>query len=70
MTNREKLNSIALYDLLCRMNKLLRGNEGKDEEAETRACIMDCFMDSSKSEQRCRCNCEKCIASFLNEVVE
>lgn len=70
MTNREKLNRECMYDMLCRMNKRLRENEGKDDFAETRACIMDCFMDSSESEQRCMCNCEKCIASFLNGVVE
>lgn len=67
MTNREKLNRECIYDLLCRMNKRLRENEWKDETTETRACIMDCFMDSSESEHRCMCNCEKCIAAYLNE---
>lgn len=65
--NRDALSQMAIYDLLCRMNKRLRENEGKDDFAETRACIMDCFMDSSESEQRCMCNCEKCIAAYLNE---
>ena len=71
MTNRENLLHTNEYDMLCRMNNRLRENEGKDESTETtRACIMDCFMDSSESEQRCMCNCEKCIARFLNEEVK
>ncbi len=69
-TNRDKLNSMALYDLLCGMNKRLMENDPNDETAETRACIMDCFMDSSESVQQCMCNCEKCIARFLNEEAE
>ncbi|MBR0340799.1 MAG: hypothetical protein IJH64_00840 [Oscillospiraceae bacterium] len=67
MTNREKLLHTNLYDLLCRMNERLRDNEGKNENDESRACIMDCFMESSESERRCFANCEKCIASYLNE---
>lgn len=71
-TNLEKLNSECMYDMLCRMNTRLRENEWNDgvSETTTRACIMDCFMDSSESEKRCMCNCEKCISSFLNEEVK
>ena len=65
--NRDALNQICMYDLLCRMNERLRDNEGKNENDESRACIMDCFMDSSKSERRCFANCERCIATYLNE---
>lgn len=67
MTNREKLLHTNLYDLLCRMNERLRDNEGKNENDESIACIMDCFMDSSESERRCFANCERCISAFLNE---
>lgn len=65
--NRDVLNQICLHELLCRMNKRLMDNEEKNESDESRACIMDCFMESSESERRCFANCERCIAAFLNE---
>ncbi len=59
MTNREKLNSMALYDLLCRMQKNF------DEGA---LCILE-FITGSKVP--CIQNkpfppCEECIANWLN----
>lgn len=60
MTNREKLNSMALYDLLCRMNnKILTGND---------SCIMSALCESPVS--RCaeyRGYCDRCIEKWLNE---
>lgn len=67
MTWRQKLLQTNIYDLLCKMNERLRENEGKNENDESCACIMDCFMDSSESERRCFANCEKCLQKFLNE---
>lgn len=61
---REKLNSIAMYDLLRLMNKnLLRCTFGR--------CIMTglgCY-----SAERCHASeqkCDRCIANFLNEEVK
>ena len=65
--NRDAIAQMAIYDLLCRMNKRLRDNEEKNENDESRACIMDCFMESSESERRCFANCERCVAAYLNE---
>ena len=65
--NRDAIAQMAIYDLMCRMNERLRDNDGKNENDESRACIMDCFMDSSESERRCFANCERCISAFLNE---
>lgn len=61
MTNREKLNSECMYDLLCRMN---------DKS-------MVCVLKLLNKEKRIRCDmliknptkqtCHACIAEWLNE---
>ena len=69
MTNREKLNSMALYDLLCRMNENL--NETVD------CCILDGIAWNGKYDGiRCpmfydgsvpfKDACKNCIANWLN----
>lgn len=63
MTNREKLNSMALYDLLCIMDE----NGGGD------TCIVELlggetWNDDHRS-HRCyeyKC-CQDCVAAWLNE---
>ena len=65
MTNREKLNSMALYDLLCRMNDKL--------ESEGGGCVMLAFTEYEGAMKRCpqhRNDCSKCIAAWLNEEVK
>jgi hypothetical protein len=62
MTNREKLNSECMYDLLCRMNDKL--------ESEGGGCVMLAFIEYEEARKRCpqhRNDCSKCIAAFLNE---
>lgn len=62
MTNREKLGSMALYDLLCRMNDKL--------ESEGGGCVMLAFTEYEEAMKRCpqhRNECSKCIAAWLNE---
>ena len=60
MTNREKLNSECMYDLLCRMNnKLLLRSD---------SCIMSALCESPSS--RCaeyKGYCDRCIEKWLNE---
>lgn len=64
MTNREKLNSMALYDLLCRM----QGN-GSD-------CVIE-QITGTPQDERCEkhesgwvVDCLACIAAWLNEEVK
>ena len=73
MTNREKLNSMALYDLLCRMQ------ENTFEfmyELGNNPCII-AYITGEMQGGRCADfiegteeNCSKCIASWLNEEVK
>jgi hypothetical protein len=61
MTNREKLNSECLYDLLCRMQK--NGND----------CVI-LQLTGEYQDKQCEdyrrgwvVQCRECIAAFLNE---
>ena len=54
MTNREKLASIALYDLLCRMQA-----EFRDEPA----CVLELLEAGGCRAESCR----ECIRIYLNE---
>lgn len=74
MKNREWLNRMCDYDMLCLMNDCLQKNgavvtpthpDGKEEDS-CRACIMDCFMSSVSAKMRCSGSCEKCISDFLS----
>ena len=57
--NRDKLRSMAVYDLLCMMQRNL-----DDVEAEPNVCVMDALG----VHEACRENyCEECIAKYLNE---
>ena len=66
MTNREKLNSMALYDLLCRMN---------EKSMPGFLCVLQ--MLDEKNRVRVRCDdfakstmketCRSCIAAWMNE---
>lgn len=63
MKNREVLNKMNMYDLLCRLNAGIR-NEA--------ICIIDALGECKQSTycmiNDCdKCTCEKCIADWLNE---
>lgn len=58
--NRDNLMKQSLYDLLCSMNEMLKRNTSC-------VCIMECFMQSLDAEERCKKDCSKCIAEWLNE---
>ncbi len=69
MTNREKINDMALYDLLCRMQ------DNADDQQFDRAfpCIIG-FITGDPPIWRCaefmegtHALCYKCIAAWLNE---
>lgn len=62
MTNREYLLKTAEFDVLVQMNKGLERVSQDDA-----ACIMDCFMNEKELAKRCKAQCEKCIAAWLNE---
>lgn len=62
--NRDALNQISMYDLLCRMQ----------ENIYTSAFNIDCVIsliigDIANEERRDYCNhvCKDCIAAYLNE---
>ena len=71
VTNREFILNTSEYDLLCRMNDMLRKNDARIEGFTYCACIMDCLMPSKKAHERCANGydlfCHECIAAFLNE---
>lgn len=68
-SNAEKLNSMAMYDLLCRMQK-----NADDQHHESFPCVVGMitgeypiwrcaeFMSGTYAE------CDKCIAAWLNEL--
>lgn len=65
--NRDVLNQICMYDLLCRMN---------DNLDTSFRCIVDALYDSTAEQHRTskeKClsvyhnQCDKCIQAFLNE---
>ena len=66
MTNREKLNSECMYDLLCRMN---------EKSMPGFLCVLQ--MLDEKNRVRVRCDdfakstmketCRSCIAAWMNE---
>lgn len=71
MTNREKLNRMAMYDLLVSIN------EGLDREinnAGCATCVIELLGTKIWSSLDRRCNhyetCKDCIASWLNEEVK
>ena len=61
MKNRDKLNGMAIYDLLCRMVENLY-------EADTNICIVETITGANEI---CRGRtCQDCIAAWLNEEAE
>jgi hypothetical protein len=69
MTNREKLNSECMYDLLCRMNK----------KTMPYRCMLQVLDDKQRVRTRCDeyggefgtdTACPACIAAWLNEIAE
>lgn len=68
MTNREKLLTTSEYDTLVRMN------ENTSIISGGRRCIMDVLHGKHDDYviNRCKtyCDCEKCIAAWLNEEAE
>lgn len=67
-TNRDKLNSMAIYDLLCSMDDNMK-KPGCD-------CIIDALEGNTSYCKVCELkegeelDCRKCIASWLNEMAE
>lgn len=76
--NRDKIMRQSLYDLLCKMNDMLKNENhaevsfvvklGEKEHIATEsACIMDCFYKSDDVTAKCDAeNCAKCIQEWLN----
>lgn len=57
-SNAEKLNNMAMYDLLCRMQEMIDKMDGG-------GCVIDY---ASGKEQECyAADCRSCIQEFLNE---
>lgn len=66
------------YDLLMEMNhtlltkkaKITVPREGHYDPDIVNACVLDCFMDSEKSNKRClfyHMDCDQCLQDFLDE---
>lgn len=71
MTNREKLNSMAMYDLLVSIN------DGLDREinnAGCATCVVELLNEPIRKSLHRRCDnyetCNDCIASWMNEEVK
>lgn len=61
--NRQKLMNMDLYDLLSKMNKELQ----ECSEKYIAPCIMDALnVHGSDRSEICNCDCEQCIAKWLN----
>ena len=61
MKNREILNKMNMYDLLCRLNEGL--SDVNDE-----VCILDALNGCATTSSYCYdYSCERCIADWMNE---
>ena len=75
MTNREKLNSECMYDLLCRMQSTLCSIYDLSEECSI--CVLDALGVQNLYVRCSKYNgignperCKDCIAAWLNEEVK
>jgi len=67
--NRDELNQICMYDLLCRMQDNIENFYVSSDDNGENICIMD-ILNAGMTGVRHRVadgNCQKCIAAFLNE---
>lgn len=72
MTNREKLNSECMYDLLCRMND---GMIRQQNENFVSVCVLDALCKNGianniRCEDSGKEKCAACIAAWMNEEVK
>lgn len=81
MTNREKLNNMAMYDLLCRMQSRLREHgtlcASYDLSDDCSVCVLDALGVQDMYDRCSKYNgignpelCKDCIAAWLNEEAE
>lgn len=71
MTNREKLNRMALYDMLVGINEAL---DREINNAGCATCVVELLGEEIRKSCDSRCShyvtCNNCIAAWLNEEVK